>query len=635
VPARPRAVLDHVELSAELQLECDDQKVDEIPFDFVRRRMSVVVSEQGDQHELICKGAQEEVLAVCTRVRDDSGRGALDLPLDAVMLERVQRVTRELSQDGLRVVALAMKEMPPAQTAYAVDDETDLTLLGYIAFLDPPKESAAPALQALAGHGVGVKVLTGDNELVTVHVCGQVGLAVDGVLLGPQVERMDDEALALAAERFRIFAKLTALHKERIVHAPRALGHIVGFMGDGINDAPALRASDIGTSVESAVDIVEKAADIILLEKSLMVLDDGVVEGSATFCNMLKYIRMTASSNFGNVLSVLVASVFLPFLPMLPLQLLVQNLLYDISQTGIPFDCVGAELVREPPRWNPADIGRFMLFFGPIISVFDITTFAVMWWMFKANSVAQQTLFQSGWFVVGLLTQTLIVHMIRTPKLPFVESRAAARLIATTAAIMLLGLWLPMGPLASYFKLQPLPLAYFAWLAGILLGYGVLTTPMKRNYVRRFGRQWPSRRDSRATRAARGAALGQTISGGVRRESPRIERQAQTRTGRVMAILPQGALAPGRTCEALSSARVPRASLAAMERQATFARLEHRPSRPTPASQIQVRRWGAHSRWRAFTWSHRQESNLYLALRRRPFYPLNYGGKCYRPEAIT
>jgi Mg2+-importing ATPase len=260
-------------------------------------------------------------------------------------------------------------------------------------------------------------------------------------------------------------------------------------MGDGINDAPALRAADIGISVDSAVDIAKEAADIILLEKSLLVLDEGVVEGRATFSNMLKYIRMTASSNFGNVLSVLVASAFLPFLPMLPLQLLVQNLLYDISQTGIPFDRVDEELVLSPLKWNPADIGRFMLFFGPISSVFDITTFAVMWWVFKADAVAQQSLFQSGWFVVGLLTQTLIVHMIRTPKLPFIESRAAAPLTAMTMAIMVAGLWLPMGPLAEYFRLQPLPAAYFAWLAAILLGYAALTTLMKRYYVRRFGWQ--------------------------------------------------------------------------------------------------------------------------------------------------
>ena len=484
-----RAVLDHVELKAELKLEQDYRKIDEVPFDFVRRRMSVVVSEADHHHELICKGALEEVLAVCTRVRSEDDGGSKVLPLDAPLLERVQQITRELGRDGLRVVAVAMKELPPDQVTYSVADEADLTLVGYIAFLDPPKDSAAPALKALAGHGIQVKVLTGDNELVTTRVCSQVGLAADKVLLGSQVENMSDEALAQAVEKFRIFAKLTPLHKERIVRALRSGGHVVGFMGDGINDAPALRAADIGISVDSAVDIAKEAADIILLEKSLLALDDGVVEGRATFCNMLKYIRMTASSNFGNVFSVLVASAFLPFLPMLPLHLLVQNLLYDIAQTGIPFDHVDEELVRAPLTWNPADIGRFMIFFGPISSVFDITTFAVMWWVFAANTLAAQTLFQSGWFVVGLLTQTLIVHMIRTPKLPFIESRAAAPLMIMTVAIMVVGIWLPMGPLADHFKLQPLPPAYFLWLAGILLGYGALTTVMKHFYIRCFGWQ--------------------------------------------------------------------------------------------------------------------------------------------------
>jgi len=414
------------------------------------------------------------------------------LPLDAALRARTQAVTAGVNAEGLRVVAVAVKTLPPEQARYSVADESGLTLIGYIAFLDPPKESAAPALKQLAAHGITVKVLTGDNDLVTAQVCRQVGLtrpAGDAVMLGSQVEALSDDALQAAAQAHSVFAKLTPLHKERIVRALRASGHVVGFMGDGINDAPALRAADIGISVDSAVDIAKEAADIILLEKSLLVLDDGVVEGRTTFCNMLKYIRMTASSNFGNVLSVLVASAFLPFLPMLPLQLLVQNLLYDIGQTGIPFDNVDPELVTRPLQWNPADIGRFMLFFGPISSLFDIITFAVMWWVFEANSLATQTLFQSGWFVVGLLTQTLVVHMVRTPKLPFVQSRAAAPLMAMTLAIMALGLWLPLGPLAGYFKLQALPMAYYGWLLAILIGYCVLTTLMKRLYIRRFGWQ--------------------------------------------------------------------------------------------------------------------------------------------------
>jgi Mg2+-importing ATPase len=495
------AVLEHVELSAELKLKEAYRKVDEIPFDFVRRRMSVVVAALEDgrdrRHELICKGAVEEVLAACTQVRTrdpidaslDGARAMPVQPLDAALTSDTQALAEALNAQGLRVVAVAVKALPPDQRTYSVADEAGLSLIGFIAFLDPPKDSAAPALKALAAHGIAVKVLSGDNEAVTRHVGRQVGLPSEAVLLGAQVDALDDLALRAAAESHTLFAKLTPLHKERLVRALRANGHVVGFMGDGINDAPALRAADIGISVDSAVDIAKEAADIILLEKSLQVLDEGVVEGRTTFCNMLKYIRMTASSNFGNVLSVLVASAFLPFLPMLPLQLLVQNLLYDIGQTGIPFDHVDPELVTRPLQWKPADIGRFMLFFGPISSLFDVLTFAVMWWVFAADSVAQQTLFQSGWFVVGLLTQTLVVHMVRSPKLPFVQSRAAAPLMAMTVAIMGIGLWLPNGPLAGYFKLQELPAAYYVWLAAILLGYCTLTTAMKRVYIRHFGWQ--------------------------------------------------------------------------------------------------------------------------------------------------
>jgi len=480
-----RAVLDHVELQSELNLPRDYRKIDEIPFDFQRRRMSVVVSERDDHHELICKGAVEEILAACTHVR----HGDASEPLDAERLAAVLRVTQQLNAEGLRVVAVAVKEAPPHKTVYTVSDEAELTLIGYVAFLDPPKETTAPALRALAAHGVTVKVLTGDNQLVTAKICRDVGLVVDGVMLGSDVDAMDDAALSRAVEHHTVFAKLTPLHKERLVQTLRANGHTVGFMGDGINDAPALRAADIGISVDTAVDIAKEAADIILLEKSLMVLEEGVIEGRRTFSNMLKYIRMTASSNFGNVFSVLVASAFLPFLPMLPLHLLVQNLLYDVSQIAIPFDNVDAELVQKPLNWNPRDIGRFMVFFGPISSVFDISTFALMWYVFKADTPARQTLFQSGWFVVGLLTQTLIVHLIRTPKLPFIDSIAAFPLLATTLLIMAVGVFLPMGPLAHYVKLEALPLAYFPWLAAILAAYVALTTLMKRYYLRRYGWQ--------------------------------------------------------------------------------------------------------------------------------------------------
>jgi Mg2+-importing ATPase len=447
--------------------------------------MSVVVAERDQRHLLICKGAVEEILAVCTTVR----RGDASDALTPDLLARQQALTGALNAQGLRVVAVAVKALPPEKTDYGIADEAGLTLVGYVAFLDPPKETTAPALATLASHGVTVKILTGDNEAVTAKICHDVGLAVGVVLLGSEIEALDDTQLAIRAEKTTVFAKLTPAHKERIVRLLKGIGHVVGYMGDGINDAAALRVADIGISVDTAVDIAKEAADIILLEKNLMVLDQGVLEGRRTFVNMLKYIKMTASSNFGNVLSVLVASAFIPFLPMLPMHLLVQNLLYDVSQSAIPFDNVDSELLSKPLHWQPAEIGRFMLYFGPVSSVFDLATYALMWFVFGASSVAQQTLFQSGWFVVGVLTQTLIVHMIRTPLIPFVQSRAATPLLVMTGLIMAVGIFLPMGPLAHWFKLQALPPVFFAYVAALLAGYVALTQAMKAYYIRRFGWQ--------------------------------------------------------------------------------------------------------------------------------------------------
>ncbi|MCP1510563.1 magnesium-translocating P-type ATPase [Pseudomonas rhodesiae] len=479
------AVLEHVEVHRELKVGTAFQKVDEIPFDFNRRRMSVVVAEQGLPHLLICKGAVEEILSVCNSVR----HGETNEALTDELLARIRQVTAAFNEEGLRVVAVAAQPMAAGRDTYSLADENNLTLIGYVAFLDPPKESTAPALKALKAHGVAVKVLTGDNELVTAKICREVGLEQQGLLMGNDIEAMTDAELAAAVETTNVFAKLTPAHKERIVRLLKANGHVVGFMGDGINDAPALRTADIGISVDSAVDIAKEAADIILLEKSLMILEEGVLEGRRTFANMLKYIKMTASSNFGNVFSVLVASAFIPFLPMLPMHLLVQNLLYDISQIAIPFDNVDADMLAKPQRWQPGDVGRFMLFFGPISSIFDITTFALMWYVFDANTPDHQTLFQSGWFVVGLLTQTLIVHMIRTPKIPFLQSRAAMPLMVMTGVIMAVGIFLPMGPLAHYFKLQALPSLYFVFLPVILLAYMGLTQAVKGYYIRKFGWQ--------------------------------------------------------------------------------------------------------------------------------------------------
>ncbi|ATA20360.1 Mg2+-importing ATPase [Gibbsiella quercinecans] len=479
------AVLSCAEVNGQPQALQQYRKVDEIPFDFERRRMSVVVAKDAQYHELVCKGALEEMLAICSHVRHNDEV----IPLSDTLLARIRRITDDLNQQGLRVVAVANKILPAQNEEYGVADESDLILEGYIAFLDPPKESTAPALAALKQNGVTVKILTGDNELVAAKVCQDVGLQADRVLLGREIERMDDAELTQALADTTVFAKLTPLHKERLVQLLRKQDHVVGFMGDGINDAPALRAADIGISVDSAVDIAKEAADIILLEKSLMVLEQGVIEGRRTFANMLKYIKMTASSNFGNVFSVLIASAFLPFLPMLPLHLLIQNLMYDISQIAIPFDNVDDDQITRPQRWNSADLGRFMVFFGPISSIFDVLTFALMWWVFQANTAEMQTLFQSGWFVEGLLSQTLIVHMIRTRKIPFLQSRPSWPLLVTTLLVIATGVGLTFSPLAGFLQLQALPLGYFPWLIAILAGYMVLTQCVKGWFARRYGWQ--------------------------------------------------------------------------------------------------------------------------------------------------
>ncbi len=430
------------------------RKVDEIPFDFLRRRMSVVVRNGGNRNLLICKGAIEELLPLCGTADDHGEPAGGIVAFTPEMRKNVRRITRGLNQDGLRALAVAFKWLPPEDRTYTVADEKDLTLAGYVAFLDPPKDTAHAAIAALKEHGVGIKVITGDNEVVTRKICKEVGLVIENALAGKDVEAMSDADLAEAAEHATIFTKVAPLQKSRIIRALQSKGHTVGYLGDGINDAAALKDSDVGISVDTAVDIAKESADIILLEKSLMVLEEAVVEGRKTFANIIKYIKMTASSNFGNVFSVLVASIFLPFLPMLPIQLLVQNLLYDISQVSIPWDNVDKDYLRQPRKWDAGGIARFMIFVGPISSIFDIVTFLVMWHVFGANAIERQSLFQSGWFVVGLLTQTLIVHMIRTQHIPFVQSRAAAPVITLTACIMATGIYLPFSPVGEHLGLE-------------------------------------------------------------------------------------------------------------------------------------------------------------------------------------
>jgi Mg2+-importing ATPase len=475
------AVLDHVELKDKLKAEEHFRKIDEIPFDFERRRMSVVLERGDNAHILICKGAVEEVFAVCTRyaVNDDVGA------LDESHFAEAKKTTAKLNADGFRVIAVASKEMPPGQAAYSVADETNLTLLGYIAFLDPPKETAAPAIATLKARGVQVKILTGDNDIITRKICHDVGLSVDRIVLGRELEKLSPTALADLSETATVFAKVSPSQKAAIIDALHRKGHVVGYLGDGINDGPALKAADVGISVDSAVDIAKETADIILLEKSLAVLGDGVLEGRKVFGNITKYIKMGASSGFGNMFSVIGASIFLPFLPMAPIQVLTNNLLYDVSQTTIPTDNVDDEYLAMPRRWDIANISKFVFLIGPISSIFDYVTFFVLLTMFHAWD--KPALFQTGWFVESLLTQTLIVHIIRTAKVPFLESGASAPMIATSLIIATIGIILPYTWFGATLGFVPLPWAYWIPLCFILLGYATLTHLMKAWFSRRFG----------------------------------------------------------------------------------------------------------------------------------------------------
>lgn len=461
------------------------QKIDEIPFDFQRRRMSVIVATPKDEHVLICKGAVEELLAVSKNYI----HGGKILPLDEKAREKFRNMAQVLNEDGFRVLIVSYKEIEASQSVYDKRDESGLTIKGFLTFLDPPKETARVALAALKEYGVDVKVLTGDNATVTRKICNDVGLDIKGSVDGVQIDRLTDGELYEMVEKNTIFAKLSPMQKSRIIVALKAKGHTVGFLGDGINDAPALRSADVGISVDTAADIAKESADIILLEKSLLVLEEGVIEGRKVFGNIVKYLKMALSSNFGNMFSVVGASLILPFLPMLPVQILIQNLLYDISQIAIPFDKVDDDYIRKPRKWEAIELKRFMLFIGPVSSIFDYVTFGVMWFVFSANNFAGQALFQTGWFVSGLLTQTLIVHMIRTEKMPFIGSRASTALLVSTIVVMTIGVILPYTSVGTAAGMVPLPLSYFGYLSVILLGYCLMVTGIKQWYIKRFG-QW-------------------------------------------------------------------------------------------------------------------------------------------------
>lgn len=479
-----KAILSHVkELNLE-HLKDDYTKVDEIPFDFIRRRMSVVIKDRQEKRQIITKGAVEEILAICSHTEFNGKVYQLTDELKA----KAKQISDEMNRKGMRVLAVSQKSYVEKNGNFSVGDEKEMVLIGYLAFLDPPKPSAAEAIKQLHEHGVEVKVLSGDNDIVVKAIALQVGIDTGHSLTGPEIEMMDETALKEQVKTTTVFSKLTPLQKTQIISILQEQDNTVGFLGDGINDAAALRQSDIGISVDSAVDIAKESADIILLEKDLMVLEDGVIEGRKTFGNIIKYIKMTASSNFGNMFSVMFASAFLPFLPMMPIHLLIQNLLYDISQTTIPFDRMDPEFLRKPRKWDASDLSRFMIYIGPISSIFDIATYLVMWHVFGCNSPEHQSLFQSGWFIEGLLSQTLIVHMIRTRKIPFIQSRATWPVIGMTSLIMVIGIIIPFTSFGASIGLQALPLSYFPWLIGILLSYCILTQLMKNWYIKRFTR---------------------------------------------------------------------------------------------------------------------------------------------------
>lgn len=489
-----RAVLKYTELHKELSLE-KYSKIDEIPFDFSRRMMSVVVDGPDGERQLLTKGAPEAVFKKCAHFEYEREI----FPMEPILVGDLLEELNELNSDGFRVLAVAKKKVEK-RAAYSKADEDGLVLTGYLAFLDPPKETAVKAISALNQHGVTVKVLTGDNDLVTRKVCTEVGLKVEKIPLGNEVEKMSDEELAELADRFNVFARLSPAHKQRIVKALQEKGHTVGFMGDGINDAPALRAADVGISVDNAVDIAKETADVILLEKSLMVLEAGVLEGRKVFVNILKYIRMGASSNFGNMFSVIGASAWLPFVPMAPIQVLTNNLLYDFSQVPIPTDNVGPQQIAKPRPWNISEVAKFIVCIGPISSIFDYTTYAMMWFIFKCNDLnlappmelaarfantagPERTyaaaLFHTGWFVESLMTQTLIIHVIRTNLIPFIQSRASWQLTMTTIIIMAFAAYLPYSPLATSLGFVPLPALFWPLLLITLVCYVALTQVAK------------------------------------------------------------------------------------------------------------------------------------------------------------
>ena len=497
-----RAIINRTEKEAEKHeivrnLDQTFKKIDELPFDFERRRMSVIVKDDEDVISMVTKGALEEMLAISSHVEYKKRITELTEEIRQEILAEVA----QLNEQGLRVLGVSYKSDLEEDYDYEVKDESNMILTGYLAFLDPPKSSAAPAIETLAEYGVATKILTGDNDKVTQAVCEKVGLDVDNILLGVEVDTLSDEELSQAVEHTTVFAKLSPDQKARIILQLKANGHKVGYMGDGINDAPSMKVADVGISVDTAVDIAKETADVILLDKDLMVLEKGLVEGRKVYANMTKYIKMTVSSNFGNIFSLLFASIFLPFLPMAPVHLIVLNLVYDLSCIALPFDNVDSEFLKKPRIWSANSITRFMAWIGPISSVFDVLTYLLLYFIivpmitggsYQAGSGQAETfitLFQTGWFVESIWTQTMVIYMLRSPKLPFVQSRPALSVIVTTMAAALFVTSLPYSLFASVLKTAPLNGTYFLFLLLIIALYMVSVTLVKHLYIKRY-REW-------------------------------------------------------------------------------------------------------------------------------------------------
>lgn len=478
------AVIEYVQENREEDCFDKVEKMDEIPFDFTRRRLTVAVK-SGGHHLMVTKGAAEEMLTICSHVEID---GEI-IPLTDELRKEMENISTKMNQQGMRVLTVAYKKEVHDSAVYSIKDEKDMTIAGFMGFLDPPKQSSITAIKSLHEHGVNVKVLTGDNEIVAQKICKDVGIEVTRAILGTELERMSDEELGQVVKEVNLFAKLNPAQKSRIIKMLQGKGQTVGFMGDGINDAPALRTADVGISVDNAADITKEASSIILLEKSLTVLEDGVLEGRNVFGNMMKYIKMTISSNFGNVFSILIASAFLPFLPMLSIQILVQNLIYDFAQLTIPWDRMDEEDLMKPTKWRTSDLMKFTFSIGPISSIFDVLTFLVMWFVFQANTVQDAALFHTGWFVIGLITQTVVVYVIRTKKIPFIQSTANISVTLSAILVVIAAIAIPGSKFGTYIDLVTLPSSYWKWAFFIIVAYIVLMQIVKDIYIK-INKQW-------------------------------------------------------------------------------------------------------------------------------------------------